>query len=89
MVNNSNIEKLTEPFFQENSFLPKFGQKGPRMAPKYFFVNFLKNFIMLVFLGNNIEKMRTNIVIDKDIWQDFRSRVMDQNAASQSNCRIL
>ena len=34
MVNNSNIEKPTEPFFQENSFLPKFGQKGPRMAPK-------------------------------------------------------
>ena len=64
MVNNSNIEKPTEPFFQENSFLPKFGQKGPRMAPKQFFVNFLKNFIMLVFLGNNIEKMKTNIVID-------------------------
>ena len=34
MVNNSNIEKLTGPFFQENSFLPKFGQKGPRMTPK-------------------------------------------------------
>ena len=49
MVGNSNIDKLTEPFFQENSFLPPIWTKGPTKGPKT-----LKNFVMLVFLGNNL-----------------------------------
>ena len=53
MVDNSNIEKLAD--LCQNSFMPKFGQKGPRMAPKQVFLDFLKNFVMFVFLGNNLK----------------------------------
>ena len=55
MVANSNIEKLTELFFR-GKFI--FGHNwtpiGPRMDPKYGFWDILKNFMMLVFLGNNL-----------------------------------
>ena len=34
MLGNSNIEKLTEPSFQENSFSAPIWVKGPRMGPK-------------------------------------------------------
>ena len=58
LVDNSNIEKLTEPFFPRKSFLPKFGQNGPKIALKI-----LKNFVMLVLIGNNL-KWKKNIFID-------------------------
>ena len=34
MADNQNILKLTEPFFPGKFILPKFGKKGPKMAPK-------------------------------------------------------
>ena len=42
------------PFFQENSFFPKFWQKQPKMTPKQFFLDFLKNFV-ISFPGSNLE----------------------------------
>ena len=42
------------PFFQENSFFPKFWQKQLKMTPKQFFLDFLKNFV-ISFPGSNLE----------------------------------
>ena len=35
---------MVEPFFQENSFFPKFGQEGSKMAPKIGFFGFFEKF---------------------------------------------
>ena len=54
MVDNSNIEKLTEPFFPwKFIFCPNLGNRAQN-GPKIGFWGFLKNFVMLVFLGNNL-----------------------------------
>ena len=53
MVGNSNIENLTEPFIPGN-FLAPIWAKGLRMGPKQDFWDILKNFVMLIFLGNNL-----------------------------------
>ena len=50
-------------FFKKNSFLPKFGQKGPEWAQKKI-LDFLKNFVMLVFLRNNLKSKLIYLVID-------------------------
>ena len=84
------LKNWQSPFFQENSFLPKFRQKGHRMAPKENFADFLKNFVMLVFLGNNIKWKQTLLLIfHYHIWQNSGSWVMGQNAVSRSICGIL
>ena len=84
------FENWQSHFFQENSFLPKFGQKKHRMAPKWSFLNFLKNFVVLVFLGNNLKwKLTLLLISHHHIWQNSGSPVMGQNAVSQSNCMIL
>ena len=54
MIGNLNMEKLTESFFQENSFLAPTWAKRPRMCPKQGFGDFLKNFVMLAFFENNL-----------------------------------
>ena len=54
MVGNSNIEKLTEPFIPGKLI---FGPNFSKMAqnePKLGFWDILKNFVMLVFLENNL-----------------------------------
>ena len=54
MVSNSNIEKLTEPFFPGKfTFGHNLGKRAQN-ALKIGFWDFLKNFVMLVFLGNNL-----------------------------------
>ena len=54
MVGHLNIEKLTEPFFPGKfAFGPNLGKRAQN-GPKIGFWEFLKNFLMLVFLGNNI-----------------------------------
>ena len=35
---------MVEPFFQENSFSPKFGPEGSKMAPKIGFFGFFEKF---------------------------------------------
>ena len=83
--------KTDSRFFQENSFLPKFGQKGPRMAPQNRVLDFfLKNFVLLVLLENNVKwKLILFLIFHEHIWQIFGSQVIGENAASQSVCRIL
>ena len=74
MVDNSNTEKLTMPFFQENSYLSKFGQKEPRMVQKQGFFDFLKTFVMLVFLENNLDRgLILLLIFEQHIWQNFGS----------------
>ena len=54
MVGNSNIEKLTEPFIPGKLiFSPNFGKRAQN-EPKLGFWDILKNFVMLVFLENNL-----------------------------------
>ena len=45
MVDNQSVQKRTESFFQENSFLPKFMQKGPKMFLKQGFLDFLSDLV--------------------------------------------
>ena len=54
MVGNSNIEKLTEPFFPGKFIFDPNWAKAPQMDPKQGVWDFLKNFVMLVFLENNL-----------------------------------
>ena len=70
--------------------MPKFGQKGPKMALKQGFLDFLKN-LSSGFLGSNLKwKLILLIFLNQShTWQNSGSRVMSQNAVSQSNCRIL
>ena len=54
MVDNSNIEKLTESFTPgKSSFGPNVGKKHPDGSKADFF-GFLKNFVMLVSLINDL-----------------------------------
>ena len=54
MVGHLNIEKLTEPFFPGKFiFGPNLGKRAEN-GPKIGFWEFLKKFLVLVFLGNNI-----------------------------------
>ena len=39
------FKKWQRHLFQENLFLPKFQQKGPKMTPKYGLLDFLRNFV--------------------------------------------
>ena len=87
MVDNSNIEKLTDPFFL--IFGTNFGkrtQNGPRIGFLGFFEKIChdsfswKYFIM----GPNIV-----INVSPTYLAYFGFLVMGQNAAGQSNCRIL
>ena len=84
--------KSDSPFFQKNSFLPKFGSKVPKMAPEIAFFGFFWKILSLVFLGNNL-KWKVILLLmflhQSHIWQNSGSRVLGQNAVSQSNCRIL
>ena len=77
--------KSDSPFFQKNSFLPKFGSEIA------FFWIFWK-ILLLVFLGNNLKWKLILLLMflhQSHIWQNSGSRVLGQNAVSQSNCRIL
>ena len=63
IIGNSNIEKLTEPFFPVNSiFCPKLG-KRTQNGPKIGFLAFFETFCDVSF---SLKKfiMKTNIVID-------------------------
>ena len=63
MVDNSNIENLMEPFFTGKLILTQ-------MAPKQGFLDFLKNFVMLVFFGNNLRsKLILPLTFHHHIWQ--------------------
>ena len=54
MVGNSNIEKLTEPFFPGKFiFDPNLGKKSQN-GPKIGFWRFFEKFVMLAFLGNDL-----------------------------------
>ena len=90
MIGNSNIEKLTAPVFPGKFiFGPNLGKRA-RNGPKIGYLGFLKNFVMLVFLGNNLYwKLILLLLFDQHIWHNFGSPVLGQKAASQWNCRIL
>ena len=84
-------KNLQSPIFEKDSFLPKFGQKGPKIAPKVFFFIF-KKVLSLVFLGNNLKwKLILLLIFHHQccILQNSGFRVNDQIAVSQSNCRII
>ena len=56
MVDNLNTEKLTEPFFPGKfSFAKMLTKTVPECPQNRFFWNFLKNFVMLVLIGNNLK----------------------------------
>ena len=84
-------KNLQSRFSKKNSFLPKFGQKGRKIAPKVFFWSFWK-ILSLVSLGNNLKwKLILLLVFHHQcrILKNSGFRVNDQIAVSQSNCRIL
>ena len=54
MVDNSNIEKPARPFFPGKFIFAQIWAKRTHNDPKIIFLGFLKNFVMLVFLGNNL-----------------------------------
>ena len=54
MVDNSNIEKPTKHFFPGKFIYAQIWAKSALNGPKIVFFYFLKNFVMLVFLGNNL-----------------------------------
>ena len=54
MVDNSNIEKPPKPFFPGKFIFAQIWAKRAHNGPKIVFLDFLKNFVMLVFLGNNL-----------------------------------
>ena len=54
MLDNSNIEKLTELFFPEKFILAKILGNRAQIV-KIGFMDFLKNFVMSVFFGNNLK----------------------------------
>ena len=56
MVDNSNIEKPTKPFFPGQFIFTQIWAKRAHNGPKIVFLDFLKNFVMLVFLGNNLNR---------------------------------
>ena len=56
MVDNSNIEKPTKPFFLGKFIFTQIWAKRAHNGPKIVFLDFLKNFVMLVFLGNNLNR---------------------------------
>ena len=55
MLDNSNIEKLTELFFPEKFILAKILGNRAQNIVKIGFMDFLKNFVMSVFVGNNLK----------------------------------
>ena len=70
--------KTDSTFFQEKSFLPKFGKKGPKMSS--------------AFPGNNLKWKLILVLIFHHqalICQNSDSQVMGQNAVGQWNCKIL
>ena len=68
------------PFFQENSFFPKFGQNLPQMIKKCFWGVFWK-ILSLVFLGNNLKVVLLLIFHHQShIWQNSGSWVMGWTA---------
>ena len=50
------LKNWQSPFFQENSFLPKFGQKGAQNGPQKEFFGLFEKFCYVSFLGNNENK---------------------------------
>ena len=91
MVDNWNIQKLMEPFFPGKFIFAQICEKKPQNDPQIvFFLDFLKNLVMLVFLGNNLKsKLILLLTFHHHISWKSTSQVIGQNAASQSNCRIL
>ena len=66
---------------------PNLGKKCPKQGSLVFW-----KILSLVFLGNNLKWKLILLLIfqhQSHIWQNSSSRVVDQNALSQSNCRIL
>ena len=64
--------------------------KRAQNGHKIGFFGLFEKFCCVSFSGNSlIWKLILLLIIHHLIWQNSGSRVMDQNAASQSNCRIL
>ena len=85
------LKNLKSPFYQKNSFLPKFEQKKPKIAPKIGFFFIFWKILSLVFPNNLKWKLIVFLIFhhQSHIWQSSGSQVLDQNTFSQSNCRIL
>ena len=64
VVDNLNIEKLTESFFQEKFIFAQIWAKKAQNDPKKRFWIFWKIFVMLVFPGNNLKSKLIYLVID-------------------------
>ena len=82
IVDNSNTEKLTEPFFQENFFLDQIWAERAQNGPKIVFLGFFEKFCHVTFCCKLL-------IFHQHIWHNFGFQVMGQNVAGQSNCRIL
>ena len=90
MVGSWNIEKLAEPFFPGKFiFGPNLGkraQNGPKIK---FWLIFEKFCDVSFYWKQSIMKTNILLIFYQEIWHTFGSQVIGQNAASQSNCRIL
>ena len=81
---------MTEPFFPEKFILAIILAKRAQNGPKIVFFGFFENFVILVFLGNNLKRKLTLLLIfHHHIQQNSRSQVIGENAVSQSNWRVL
>ena len=77
--------------FRQNSYLPKFGQKGPKKSQKTGFFDLTKNCV--IFLFGNWELWKyikfLAFIWKPDVWENSRSWVIGENSFDQSDCRIL
>ena len=80
------FKKWQNPFFQENSFLPKFGQKNRPKWPQNRVFWFFWKILSLVFLRNNLEWKLILLLIfqhQSHIRQNSWSSVLGRDAVSQ------
>ena len=92
IVDNWNIQKLTEAFFPGKFFFfSNLGKKGPKL-PKIRFFGLSEKFCCYFFSQNNLKWKLILLLIfhhQSHMWQNSGFWVIGQNVVGQSNYRIL
>ena len=74
----------TAVFSRKIHFCQNLSKKVPEWPQSIFFLDCSKNFVILVFLGNNLQgKLTLLFIFHHHIWQNSESRVMGENTISQ------
>ena len=72
-------------FSRKIHFCQNLSKKVPEWPQSRFFLDYSKCFVILVFLGNNLQgKLTLLFIFHHHIWQNSGSRVMGENTISQS-----